>query len=52
MKLMAFPSLAGWGVFLLVWADVFVGARLGEKKAQSAPLVLVLLSADAKEHRR
>lgn len=49
---MARLSLVCWGVFLLLRADVFMGARLGEKKAQSALPLLVLLSADAEEKHR
>lgn len=52
MKLMALLSLVCWGVFLLLRADVFMGARLGEKKAQSALPLLVLLSAGPQEKHR
>lgn len=45
VKRMGFASLVGGAVCRFVRADVFMGARLGQKKAQPTRPLLVFLSA-------
>lgn len=49
MKRMGFASLVGAAVCRFVRADVFMGARLGQKKAQPTRPLLVFLSAVTEE---